>query len=359
MTMPRVRAIALYLPQFHPIPENDEWWGKGFTEWTNVARAKRLFPGHYQPHVPADLGFYDLRVEETRIAQADLARRYGIEGFCYYHYWFGNGRQLLERPFAGVLESGKPDFPFCLAWANQSWQGIWHGLKDRRVLVEQTYPGDDDHQRHFAALLPAFSDPRYIRVEGKPLFVIYDPRDLPDAPRTLGLWRTMAEKAGLGGLFLLAEHANPAWPAKDQGYDAIINTSYLPKRRKWVSWREPKEKALGKILDLFRLPSIVRYGSLARYFVPEVSNGAYCFPCVVPNWDNTPRAGSEGLVLHDSSPELFGAQVRLAVTRLLPNVPERRIMFVKSWNEWAEGNHLEPDLRFGHGYLDALWREIR
>ena len=171
---PKARVLAYYLPQFHPIPENDEWWGKGFTEWTNVGKAKPLFPGHYQPHVPADLGYYDLRVPETREAQAQMAREYGIEGFVYWHYWFGNGKRLLERPFNEVLESGKPDFPFALAWANETWSGFYHGLRDeKQILIEQTYPGEEDYIAHFNALLPAFKDKRYITCDGKPIFVIY------------------------------------------------------------------------------------------------------------------------------------------------------------------------------------------
>src|SRR4030066_949188 len=189
------RVIALYLPQYPPIPENDEWWGRGFTEWTNTAKARTLFRGHYQPHVPADLGFYDLRVPETRIAQAEMAKEYGIEAFCYYHYWFA-GKSLLERPFAEVLESGKPDFPFCLCWANQTWTGIWHGAPNR-ILIEQTYPGMEDHRRHFEALLPAFCDKRYLKVAGKPLFAIYNPMELPATPRVLELWRGLAANAGL------------------------------------------------------------------------------------------------------------------------------------------------------------------
>ena len=194
-----VRTIAFYLPQFHPVPENDAWWGKGFTEWTNVARATPLFEGHYQPHVPADLGFYDLRLPEAREAQAALARQYGIEGFCYYHYWFGNGRRILERPFDEVLASGKPDLPFCLCWANQSWSGVWYGAPNR-ILLEQTYPGDDDARAHFALLLKALNDPRYIRVDGKPLLLIFDVARLPAPSHLTRLWRQCAEEAGLPGL---------------------------------------------------------------------------------------------------------------------------------------------------------------
>jgi lipopolysaccharide biosynthesis protein len=170
--------IALYLPQFHPIPENDAAWGKGFTEWTNVAKAKPLFDGHYQPRLPADFGFYDLRVPEVRFAQAEIAASYGITGFCYYHYWMGGGRRLLERPLNEVLSSGEPNFPFCLCWANQTWSGVWHG-EPKRVIVRQSYPGVEDHLRHFDFLAGAFSDPRYIRIENKPLFLIFNPREIP------------------------------------------------------------------------------------------------------------------------------------------------------------------------------------
>jgi len=195
LEMRKARVIAYYLPQYHPIPENDAWWGRGFTEWTNVAKARPLFRGHYQPHIPADLGFYDLRVPEVREAQAEMARAYGIEGFCYWHYWFA-GKRLIERPFAEVLESGKPDFPFCLAWANQTWTGIWHGASDR-VLIEQTYPGPDDHAAHFRALLPAFRDDRYLKVDGKPMFAILQPADL--TAQVLPQWRDLATAAGLKG----------------------------------------------------------------------------------------------------------------------------------------------------------------
>ena len=174
----QIRVIAFYLPQFHPIPENDLWWGPGFTEWTNVARARRFYPGHYQPRLPGELGFYDLRLPETREAQAVLAADYGLSAFCYWHYWFGGGRRLLERPFDEVLQSGSPDFPFCLGWANQTWSGIWHGAPSR-MLIEQTYPGESDYRAHFETVLPAFKDPRYVRIDGRPLFSCTTPPIFP------------------------------------------------------------------------------------------------------------------------------------------------------------------------------------
>src|SRR6266404_281138 len=238
-----VRAIAFHLPQFHPVLENDEWWGKGFTEWTNAAKAKPMFRGHYQPHVPADLGFYDLRVPETRAAQAQLARDYGIEAFCYYHYWFA-GKRIIERPFNEVLASGQPDFPFCLCWANQTWTGIWHGAPNR-ILIEQTYPGPEDHIAHFRALESAFHDPRYVRVDGKPVFIIYSPTELPDARRTTDLWRDLARKSGLNDLFLvgvclylIGDSICRRWVPQADGFDASIAPGVIrlkndPSRGRW------------------------------------------------------------------------------------------------------------------------------
>jgi lipopolysaccharide biosynthesis protein len=346
-----VRVLAFYLPQFHPIPENDEWWGTGFTEWTNVAKARPLFPGHYQPHIPRDLGFYDLRVPETRAAQAAMARQYGIEGFCYYHYWFA-GKRLLNRPFDEVVASGKPDFPFCLCWANESWSGVWHGAP-KRILVRQTYPGEEDHRRHFETLLPAFRDERYVRVDGKPLFAIYSPATLPNCAETLTLWRKMARSAGLDGLHLVAVAWDHDWDPAAHGFDAAVIQRLAP-RRPWYHVSQPLRIAKGVLARLFRLPTIYRYRSVIPRLLPRALSNDALYPCVVPNWDNTPRSGTNGFVLHGSTPELFGLHMRRALSLTSHIATQRRMIFVKSWNEWAEGNHLEPDCRFGHAYLEAL-----
>src|SRR5262245_1079577 len=353
---PQARIIAFYLPQYHPIPENDQWWGKGFTEWTNTAKAKPMFLGHYQPHVPADLGFYDLRLPEARAAQAEMARAYGIEAFCYYHYWFA-GRRLLERPFNEVLTSGEPDFPFCLLWANQTWSGIWHGTPNR-VLIEQTYPGTDDYRRHFDMLLPAFLDRRYVRVDSKPLFIVYRPLDLPEPKRITDFWRDLAVQAGLPGLFLVAEDRNPDWDPTPLGFDATVTVRLSPLRRKWVSWREPLQKLRHKILDWRQLPTVHLYEDVIDNFVTDSVSGIESFPCVIPNWDNTPRSGPNGLCLHGSTPELFRRHLRRALDRMVDVPFQHRFVFVKSWNEWAEGNHLEPDLRFGRRYLEVIREEV-
>jgi lipopolysaccharide biosynthesis protein len=344
----RARVIALYLPQFHPIPENDDWWGAGFTEWTNVARARPLFPGHDQPKLPGALGFYDLRLPETRAAQAELAGAHGIEAFCYWHYWFA-GRRLLERPFEEVLHSGEPDFPFCLGWANQHWSTIWTG--GNRVLVAQTYPGPDDHRRHFETLLHAFNDPRYVRVDDRPLFFVYRPADLPDARAFADLWRRLAEDAGLPGLYLVGE-TKGAWQAAGSGFDAELQIPLYGAARRRLNG------PVGARLErLRRRPRRVAYDTIATA-EPATEPGPR-LPVVLSNWDNTPRFGRRGFVLTGATPEAFGRKLGAAVDAVRGLPVDQRIVFIKSWNEWAEGNYLEPDRRHGTALLDEVAAVIR
>ena len=360
MTKPRL--IAYYLPQYHPIPENDEWWGKGFTEWTNVKKAKPLFKGHEQPRVPADLGYYDLRDPEVREAQAQLAREAGIEGFCYWHYWFA-GRRLLERPFDEVLQSGRPDYPFCLGWANASWTGTWYDAADR-ILVEQTYPGIEDHKAHFQSLLPAFQDHRYIKVDGKPVFLIFQPSDLDKG--TIDLWQEMAIASGLPGLYftgIVKNHAE-AEAAQKNGFSActISRTNgrgtRLPRLQRSFNSLFGHKRAATLYQQIFRKPFHIYEGkNLLPYVDMEDIPGFDFFPCVMPGWDNTPRAGLNGHVWTGTSPKLVGEHLRKAIERIRDLQPEHQIIIIKSWNEWAEGNYLEPDRRFGHGYLQAI-REV-
>jgi len=349
------RLIAFYLPQFHPIPENDEWWGQGFTEWTNVAKAVPMFPGHYQPHIPADLGFYDLRLPETRAAQAEMAQSYGIEAFCYWHYWFA-GRQILERPFNEVLKSGEPKFPFCLGWANQTWSGIWHGNPDR-ILIEQTYTGDADCEAHFRAVVDAFGDDRYLRVDGKPLFYIYRPMAIPDTRRFMDLWRTLAHRTGFPGLYLVAEGGSE-WNPTDHGIDASVTVN-LPSLHGWQPWWHPVRRAHWEWWKRSGRPTIIPYEEAEVEVAPPRRPGIRSHPCLLPNWDNSPRSGRNGLVLHNSTPELFRRQLRRGIAMTADDRTEERLLFVKSWNEWAEGNHLEPDLKFGRGYLDVIREELQ
>lgn len=349
------RVIAFYLPQYHPTPENDRWWGKGFTEWTNVGKARPLFRGHYQPRVPADLGYYDLRVPETRQEQADMARQYGVEGFCYWHYWFGNGRRLLQRPFQEVLASGKPDFPFCLAWANHTWEDKQFSKEGtHRVLMEQLYPGDADYEAHFRALLPTFRDPRYICVDGKPLFMVYNPHELPDAPHFIGLWQRMAQAEGLPGIHFVGQtdHASEIDRLRSLGFDAVNVVRLFDFFRKDFSLPEKVYMKLMRVV--FGRGRVVDYARAARFFTGDEDRREDCYPTLIPNWDHSPRSGRKGHILVHSTPAKFRTHVTASLRNLADKPEEHRIVFLKSWNEWAEGNYMEPDLRFGRGYLEAL-----
>lgn len=348
------RLIAFYLPQFHPVPENDEWWGKGFTEWTNVGKAKPLFRGHYQPKVPADLGYYDLRVSETRCAQAEMAKAYGIEGFCYWHYWFGNGKRLLERPFNEVLASGEPDFPFCLAWANESWRGFFHGVKTKETLIDQLYPGETDYRAHFQAVLPAFKDKRYIMVDGKPLFMVYHPLDnQKEIEKFMKLWRELAIQHGLKGIYFVGQtyHLTEERSVlESMGFDAINTVRLFDYERKERNLYRKARFMHNK----FGLPWIVSYKKASRYFIAPEDAEDRIYPTVIPNWDHSPRSGKNALVLHRSEPVYFAAHMKDVMSCLDHRKPEQRIAFIKSWNEWAEGNYLEPDLKYGKTYLEVL-----
>ena len=350
-----VRIIAAYLPQFHPIPENDEWWGTGFTEWTNVRNARKLFRHHYQPRAPADLGYYDLRQPESRQAQAELAETYGVEGFCYWHYWFGNGRRLLERPFNEVLSSGTPTLPFCLAWANHSWKDKTFKLGGReRVLIEQLYPGIEDYILHFNTLLPAFKDRRYIRVDGKPLFYVYGPGFIPTLDEFVASWRQLARDNGLEGIHLVAQtyDARKIELYLNKGFDAVnivrlfdfAEKHYSPVARAFVRLRR----------QFFKRGQIIDYEQVYRYFVGEEEKRENCYPCILPNWDPSPRTGRKGHVFINSTPSSFKKHVMDVLRTVRSKNPEHRIIFLKSWNEWAEGNYMEPDMRFGRGYLESL-----
>ena len=360
--MASIRTIAFYLPQFHPIPENDEWWGKGFTEWTNVAKAKPLFKDHYQPKLPAELGFYDLRVPEVREQQAELARQYGVEGFCYWHYWFGNGKRILERPFNEVLESGKPDFPFCLAWANETWTGIWHGLTNE-ILIEQTYPGREDYIDHFNNLLKAFKDKRYMRVDDKPIFVVYRPNAIPDIKLFVETFQQQAIENGLKGVYLIATNVPVDWDAEAKGFSAITPSNHdkLAYVRSESTIRNFYRKQLNRkkvskvFKKIFKQPThVYEYKEAMKWFVRDEDVKSIIYPMVIPNWDNTARSGVNGFVLHNSTPDLFKQVMQKAINKIKDLPADKRIVFIKSWNEWAEGNYIEPDRKYGRKYLEVI-----
>ncbi|MBD5331351.1 MAG: lipopolysaccharide biosynthesis protein [Bacteroides sp.] len=359
--MSKPKIIAFYLPQYHPTPDNDKWWGKGFTEWTNVGKAKPLFRGHNQPKVPADLGYYDLRLPEVREAQAELAREAGIYGFCYYHYWFGNGKEELELPFNEVLRLGKPDFPFMLCWANESWhKKFWDkdgNGSSKELLIEQTYPGAQDIIHHFYRLLPAFKDPRYIRINGKPAFMIYTPNELPNPSEFIGIWNELGEKEGIGQFHFIAQLR------EDTSYDNIernikegfnaINTVRLTE-----AWRKSRtflgrvwEKGLSLITGI---PRIREYDKIFHRFIGKEDFLPKIYPTIIPNWDHTPRSGKNGAVLINSTPENFKSHVIEIIDCIKKKSPDDKICFLKSWNEWGEGNYVEPDLTYGDNYITTL-----
>ncbi len=350
-----ISILAFYLPQFHPIPENDKWWGKGFTEWTNTAKARPLFKGHYQPHIPADLGFYDLRVPETREEQAKLAKDHKISGFCYWHYWFGNGKRLLEHPFNEVLETGKPDFPFCLAWANQSWTGTWHGLKDN-ILIEQKYPGKQDYIDHFNHLLEAFHDHRYIVIDNKPVFVVYSPNLLPDSNLFTDTWNELAVKNGFDGVYFIGIHYI-GWDHKAAGFNE--KTIHQPSHYVKIFEENMGDnlKGIFKRRVLTNKPVIYDYGKLMKAYDFDLFLKRDFIPTIIPGWDNSPRSGNKGWVFHNSTPLAFKKHFAEAVSYILKKPVKNKILFIKSWNEWAEGNYLEPDLEWGLQYLEAI-REV-
>lgn len=361
-----MKLISYYLPQYHPIPENNEWWGTGFTEWTNVTKAEPLFEGHNQPRYPSDLGYYDLRVAETREHQAQLAKEYGIYGFCYYHYWFGDGKKLLEKPIQDVLTSKKPDFPFCFCWANETWKGIWFG-KSGTTLIEQTYPGKQDYIDHFNYLLPFFEDDRYIRIDNKPVFVIYIANNIPDLKEFTDTFTECAINAGLKGIYLVASRWERDWNPQENNIDAVIDPSFFEAR--YGNALPPiKLSIFERILRKIKIitkpvfewdvekrdkPLVFKYKEAIKYLISKEKYNFTCFPCAIPDWDNSARAGVKSLIFDGSTPELWQKHL-FEATELVKDFPlDKQIVFVKSWNEWAEGNYLEPDKKWGKAYLEA------
>jgi len=362
MTEKKARVIAFYLPQYHPTPENDKYWGKGFTEWTNVTKAKPLFNGHYQPKLPADLGFYDLRLPIIREQQAQMAREAGIDGFMYWHYWFGNGVMTLQDIFEEVVESGKPDFPFCLGWANHTWSNkTWtkgKAFQQDTTIFDMVYPGEKDWIAHFNYCLPAFRDKRYITVDGKPVFVIWDAMAMPDCREFIRHWQQMARDHGLQGIhFVGIRYGNKATKQQliDLGFDAVNNTNqYEAENLAYGSIFVKKIRALlvrvtgGAILRKYNYKDIIKNLRSAN----DLEENTY--PTIIAGFDRTARAGRKATIYHNYTPELFEKHAREMIECVGNKNEEHKIVFLKSWNEWAEGNYIEPDLKYGKAFLAAL-----
>jgi lipopolysaccharide biosynthesis protein len=346
-----VRLITYYLPQFHPIPENDLWWGKGFTEWTNVTKALPRFVGHYQPRLPGGLGFYDLRLVENLRQQAMLAKRHGIGGFCFHYYWFG-GRRLLDTPLELLLSHPDIGLPFCINWANGGWTRTWDGC-DKMVLIEQKHSAEDD-LAIATALEPALRDPRYIRINGRPILMLYRPGLLPDAVATVARWRQHFVNSGIGDPYLVMPQA---FGDDDPNVFNMDAAAGFPPHK--FGWHLPSIAASLRLLD-------PRYrGRVASY--EAMAQGAMAFRCdeyklfhgVCPGWDNDARRPGRGITFVGSSPQKYGLWLENACRKALQaSSPDERIVFVNAWNEWAEGAHLEPDLHYGYAYLRETARVL-
>jgi hypothetical protein len=357
----KAKIIALYLPQYHPTPSNDLWWENGFTEWTNVRKAKPLFKGHKQPKIPSeDLGYYDLRKSEDREKQALLAKEGGVDAFCYYHYWFGEDRRELELPFNEVVKSGKPNFPFCLCWANESWYSkLWNkdGTSNNKLLVEQKYLGVEDYEKHFYKLLPAFKDSRYLKNDGKTIFMIYKPLLFNDVEIFISLWNKLAKENGLEGVFFVGQTAfdTEIEVILSKGFDAINMVRLYEVHRN----QSLTQKIKRKITNIWMAkPFVYSYEKALELFVGNNDKINNVYPSIIPNWDHTPRSKVGGFVLHGSTPELFRKHVKSVLENIKSKPKEHQIVFLKSWNEWGEGNYMEPDNEYGKAYINILKEEV-
>lgn len=350
--MSKPRLISFYLPQYYPTDFNDKWWEPGFTEWTNVAKAKPLFPGHYQPKLPGELGFYDLRVPETREKQAELAKLAGIESFMYWHYWT-NGTHLLSEVFEEVVKSGKPDFGFSLCWANHTWaKTAWNGFKKTHILLEQVYPGKEDDIAHFNYLLPAFKDKRYTKVNGKLLFSVFSPTASERATNFIELWNELAKEAGLGGFYFVAFCQRPeiSQDLIDAGYDAVIQDFVGEFHDHHYTYMNIFFRALRKC----GVPVGNDYKSYCNYVIEHFNSKEGIYPCIYPNFDHSPRTGRAATIFRNADPKVWGEFCKTMFDKCRDIPSEENLVFVKAWNEWGEGNYMEPDRKYGRGYINEL-----
>ena len=374
-----VKTIAFYLPQYHEIPENDEWWGKGFTEWTNTKRAKPLFEGHYQPKTPLHENYYDLVLDENvMIEQAMLAKKYGVWGFCYYHYWFKDGRKLLEKPVERMLSDDRIDIPYCLCWANENWSRNWDG-GNNEVIMEQDYGGEEDWEKHFCYLLDFIRDERYISFDGKPILVIYKPQLMKRLNEMLDYWQKRAKECGLKGLVFAYQY--PTWyfmkdydPSRFDyriGFEPVLSNTFMQRQtrvkillhkirqfyyknykklfKETVIREKQKDMSKERTLKKFDYDAVWEK-SLNIYHDKKLLNGAFT------DWDNTAR-NVKGALHLGAAPDKFERYM----TRLICEVFQKdkdRVIFVNAWNEWAEGCYLEPDEKNGYGYLEALKKAL-
>ncbi|MFC1688126.1 glycoside hydrolase family 99-like domain-containing protein [Pseudomonadota bacterium] len=341
-----VPLIAFYLPQFYPFRENNEWWGKGFTEWTNVTKARPLFSGHNQPHLPTDFGFYDLRVRETRRDQIEVAKKHGIYGFCYHYYWF-SGKRLLDRPLDEMLADPDSDMPFCLCWANENWTRRWDAA-EHHILIAQEYQKEDS-LNFIKSLIPYFSDNRYIRYEGKPFLIVYRPQQIPDPNEAVGVWREYCREVGIGEIHICAALTHGNMSYKQFGFDSGVE---FPPHN--LVNHDKADKL--SFFDDFQ-GFVVDYSEVAGLYLERKYEDDKVFKTVIPDWDNTPRTGNRAVIVLGASPAAYESWLSQTIKSVATRSDSSEdFVFINAWNEWAEGCHLEPDRKFGKAYLEATAR---
>ena len=364
-----MKIIPVYLPQFHTIPENDQWWGKGFTEWTNVCNAKPLFEGHYQPRIPLHGNYYNLTELDTLKWQANLANKYGIYGFCMYHYWF-NGHLLLEKPMEMLLAHPEINLRYCISWANHDWTDAWKAGKGKaKILIGHNFDDEQDLVDHFNYMLPFFKDPRYITENNKPFMVIYIPNIIKKLDKMMDLWTMMAREAGFDGLTFLYQSAmscfDPSWNRSRFDYSIQFQPGYIgwQKQSGWqnalrwklIKFARPIKKLLGIQSSgaMGKSVKIMDYDQAWQKILELHPEDVKTLPSAFVDWDNTPRRSQDGSIYQGATPEKFKKYLRQLVKNTR-NIYKQDKIFVFAWNEWAEGGYLEPDEKFGYGYLEAI-----
>lgn len=351
----KIKIIAFHLPQYHQIPENDAWWGKGFTEWTNVKKAEPLFEGHRQPKKPLNQFYYDMIKYETRVWQADMAQKYGIYGFCYYHYWF-NGKLLLEKPLELLLAEQEIKLPFCLCWANEPWARTWDG-KGKQILIDQEYGNESEWLNHFAYLEPFLKDPRYIRIDHKPVIVIYRCSSIRCYDEMIQCWRDAGRKRGIGELYIIDENNSFQSHYENNGSDAVLDLEPMYTIQYGRSIREKVGQRIRSQIKAVKRKNSVHYydydelwGNILDRKIKRNQKKTYLGAFV--NWDNTPRKGKKGVVIEHGTPEKFHQYMQKQIARAKKIGSE--YIFLNAWNEWAEGTYLEPDEDNSYQYLEAI-----
>ena len=371
-----MKVIAFYLPQFHSIPENDEWWGKGFTEWTNVKAAKPLFDGHNQPVEPLDGNYYNLLDNSTIKWQIELAKKYGVYGFCFYHYWF-DGHMLLQKPMENMLKDPDLNIPYCISWANENWTNAWKANGNVKTLIQQTYGKKDEWKRHFEYLLPFFKDPNYILENNKPFFIIYRPEIIPCLNEMLDYWNELAKLNGFDGMVFAYQQLSyhllegrdesrfkynieyqPGYARYDLQMNQVSKTGKLAFEfrntvRKIVS---RVDKIIGSNISAKLTRTTLQtesYDSLCHEIVNRKPDSEKAIPGMFVGWDNTPRRGKTGRVCLGATPEKFAKYLKLQIENAEKNY-KKDMLFIFAWNEWAEGGYLEPDTKNRYAYLEGL-----